>query len=182
MLTLNRLIVNALIQRDIPAIAVQPSAFILTKRGRILDFKSDLIKRMISMSLVPVLYGDSVLDEEQGFSILSGDQLIATLAIILGSKRIIICVDIDGLYSDDPKLNPNAELFRRISLGELKTFLGKIGKSTTVDVTGGMFGKIIELIPALEKGVEVEIVNAKRANRLYKTLLNQKVIGTKIEP
>ena len=120
---------------------------------------------MISMSLVPVLYGDSVLDEEQGFSILSGDQLMATLAIVFESKRIIIGVDVDGLYDDDPKVNPNAELFRRISLRELKAFLGKIGKSTTVDVTGGMFGKMFELIPALEEGVEVEIVNAKRVNR-----------------
>ena len=147
-----------------------------------LDFKIDLIQRMINMCLVPVLYGDSVLDEEQGFSILSGDQLMVTLAIALQSKRIIICVDVDGLYDDDPKLKPKAELFRRISLRELKAFLGKIGKSTTVDVTGGMFGKMFELISALEEGVEVEIVNAKRVNRLYKALLNQEVIGTKIEP
>ena len=108
--------------------------------------------------------------------------MVALLATSFKSRRIIICVDVDGLYVDDPKLNPDSKLIRRISLEKLKALLGNIGKSITVDVTGGMYGKIAELIPALEKGVEVEIVNANRANRLYRALLNQEVIGTKIEP
>lgn len=182
MVALNRLIVSALIQRDIPAIAVQSSAFIVTKRGRILDFNDDLIQRMLDMGLTPVLYGDAVLDMEQGFSILSGDQLVATLAISFEARRIIICVDVDGLYTDDPKLNPDAKLIREISLDELKAFAGKIRKSIVTDVTGGMYGKIAELIPAVEKGIGVKIINGKRANRLYKALMNQNVKGTEIRP
>ncbi|MCJ7632217.1 isopentenyl phosphate kinase [Candidatus Bathyarchaeota archaeon] len=182
MAILNRQIVDALIQRNVPAVEVQPSAFVLTRRGRIMDFSRVLIQKMMDMSLVPVLYGDSVIDEEQGFSILSGDQLMSILATNFQSPRIILCVDVDGLFTEDPKLHPEAKLIRKISLGELKTVLEKIGKSTLVDVTGGMHGKVTELIPALEMGVKVELVNAKKPNRLYKALLNQEVKGTKIEP
>ncbi len=180
MVALDKLIVEELIQRDLPAIAIQPSAFITTRRGRIIDFDRDLIQRLMVTGLIPVLYGDSVLDREQGFSILSGDQLVTTLATSFKSRRIIICVDVDGLYTDDPKLNPDAKLIGKISLDELKIFLVKIGRSTAVDVTGGMYGKIAELIPALEAKVKVEMVNAMRANRLYKALIEKEVKGTEI--
>lgn len=182
MASLNRLVVDALIQKNIPAVAVQPSAFILTRGGRIIDLDSDLILRMLTIELVPVLYGDITLDEVQGFSVLSGDQLVAALAIAFETRQVIICVDVDGLYTEDPKLNPNAQLIKKISLEELKAFLGKISQSVTTDVTGGMHGKISELIPTLERGIAVKVMNAKRSNRLYKTLINEEVKGTKIEP
>ncbi len=182
MVTLNKLIVDTLIQSGVPAVAVQPSAFIATKRGRILDFNSGLIGRMMGMELMPVLYGDSVLDVEQGFSILSGDQLVAALATSFAAEQIVICVDVDGLYTADPKLNPDAKLIPKISLNQLKAFDGKIGESTVTDVTGGMYGKIAELMPAVEKGVGVKIINARKINRLYKALTGQRVKGTEIVP
>ena len=181
MVVLNRLVVDALIQQSIPAVGVQPSAFIMTRKGRISDLNSALILRMLEMNLVPVLYGDAVLDVEQGFSILSGDQLMVSLAISLESRQIIIGVDVDGLYTADPKLHADAKLIEDTSLVELKTFLGKIGKSMAVDVTGGMYGKIAELIPALERGIEAKIINARKANRLCKALMNQEVRGTRIK-
>ncbi|MFH0897246.1 MAG: isopentenyl phosphate kinase [Candidatus Bathyarchaeota archaeon] len=182
MVALNSLIVDALLQENIPAVAVQPSAFILTKKGRIVNFDRNLILQMLNMQLFPVLYGDAILDITQGFSILSGDQLVTTLATNFKASQVIIGVDVNGLYTHDPKVNPNAKLIRKISLTELKSILGNIGKSETVDVTGGMYGKISELIPALEKGVKVKMINAKRVNRLYKALIDEEVMGTKIEP
>lgn len=179
--SLNRLIVYAFVQKNMPAIAVQPSAFIMARRGKISLFDGTLISKMLNLNLIPVLYGDVVLDEEQGFSILSGDQLVAALATSFNSSRIVICVDVNGLYTDDPKLNPKARLIEQASLHELKIFQKKIGRSMAIDVTGGMFGKISELIPALETGIEVDLINGKKANRLYKALTNQIVKGTKIK-
>ena len=43
-----------------------------------------------------------------------------------------------------------------------------------------MYGKIVELMFALERGVEARMINAKRVNRLYKSLINEEVKGTKI--
>jgi len=63
----------------------------------------------------------------------------------------------------------------------LKDVQGKLGKSTVADVTGGMFGKITELIPAIEQGIPVTIVNAAKSNHIYKALIGEKVEGTIIE-
>jgi len=180
MVSLNSLLVDTFLEKNLPTISVQPSACIITRRGRISFFDKTLISRLLHLNIIPVLYGDVVLDEEQGFSILSGDQLIANLTISFESKRMVICVDVDGLYTDDPKKNPNARLIENISSGELKIFLEKIGGSMNIDVTGGMYGKISEIKPALERGVEVDMINANKSNRLYKALTNQRIKGTKI--
>jgi isopentenyl phosphate kinase len=44
-----------------------------------------------------------------------------------------------------------------------------------------MFGKIVELIPAVEKGIPITIVNAAKSNYLYKALKGEKVEGTSIQ-
>lgn len=181
MMALNKFIVDALVQNNIAAVSVQPSAFILTKKGRISEFNPSLIEGMLKINLVPLLYGDAVLDEALGFSILSGDQLAVNLAINLKAKQIIIGVDVDGLYTEDPKLNPDAILIEGIKLNELRHSMKKISRARTTDVTRGMLGKILELIPAVEAGIKVKIINAKRANRLYKALRNEKVKGTEIK-
>jgi isopentenyl phosphate kinase len=66
-------------------------------------------------------------------------------------------------------------------LKELCTIQGKLAKPTAVDVTGGIFGKVNELIPAVEKGIPVSIVNGCKPNHIYRALTGEKVEGTVIE-
>ena len=181
MVALNKLIVGALIMNKVPAASVQPSACFFTEEGRISYASLKPITGFLKLKLVPVLYGDAVLDTNLGFTILSGDQIASNLAIALKSERIILGVDVDGLYTSDPKLDREAKFIEKISLQELKKMLAKIGGTRTTDVTGGMLGKMVEMIPAIEKGIKVEIVNAKKPGRVYKALNNMDVLGTKLE-
>jgi len=181
MTVLNNLIMKALIRHNIPAVAVSPSSFILTKQGRIQELDTNIITRMQETGFVPVLYGDTVLDLEKGFAILSGDQLTARLAIELGAERIIIGVDVDGLYTADPKEDSSAKRLQRVTARELEKFHYGTKTLKVTDVTGGMHGKIIELIPAIEHGVRAVIVNAKKHDTIRKALCNERVAGTLIE-
>jgi isopentenyl phosphate kinase len=133
------------------------------------------------MDFCPVLYGDAVLDSKLGFTILSGDQLVTVLATKFKAKRIVIGVDVDGLYDDDPKAAESARRFEHLTLREVKKLHSKLAKPTACDVTGGMFGKIAELFPAMEQGIPVAIVNATRPNHIYKALRGKKVKSTVIE-
>jgi isopentenyl phosphate kinase len=54
-------------------------------------------------------------------------------------------------------------------------------KTRVDDVTGGMLGKIIELSPAIEKGISALIVNASKPKTIYKALVGEKVTGTLIQ-
>lgn len=181
MVALNKLIVDALIRHNIPAVGLAPSSFIFTKSGRIQHFEDKPLTRFLEMGFVPVLYGDAVLDLEIGFTILSGDQLTVSLALKFNAQKILFGVDVDGLFTSDPKICPSARLIPRLTLHELRNMQHKIEESKFTDVTGGMFGKILELMPAVENGIQVMIVNAAKPNNVYKALKGEKVLGTLIE-
>jgi len=178
MTTLNKLIMDSLIGQNIPAIEIQPSSCMITKSGRIQVMEQRPLTKLLRMGFVPVLYGDAVLDADTGFAILSGDQLVSTLAIQLNARHIIIGTDVDGICTADPKIDLSAKLIHHISLSELKKLQPNVGKAKVTDVTGGMFGKIIELIPAIEQKIKVIIVNAAKSNNVYKALKGEKVVGT----
>jgi len=178
--TLNKLVVDALIRQNIAAVGLQPSAFVVTNSGRISCIEEQPIRKLLEIGLIPVLYGDAVLDFVLGFTILSGDQLAAFLAMKLGASQIILGIDVDGLYTSDPKSDTSARLVRHISLRELRNMQHEIEEAKVTDVTRGMLGKILELMPAVEKSIPALIVNAARPNNIYKALKGEKVTGTTI--
>jgi isopentenyl phosphate kinase len=180
MMTLNKLVIDAFVRQSLPVVTVQPSACITTKGGRIQHFDVTAIQHLLRLGFIPVLYGDATLDLEVGFTILSGDQITAELATIFNAEKTVIAVDVDGLFTDDPKSNPKAKLINEVSPEELNGLLNSIDEAKTVDVTKGMRGKITELLPAVERGIQIDLVNASIAGRLYKALKGEKVTGTKI--
>jgi len=181
MTKLNKIIIEALINHNIPAVEVAPSSFIITKSDRIKKVDNSIVEKLLEMGFVPVLYGDAVLDSDKGFAILSGDQLVSSLATRLAAKRIIVGVDVDGIYTSDPKKDKTAKLIQHITLQELEKTQLKIRKATVTDVTGGMLGKISELVPAVKERISVLIVNATKPENVYKALKGQKVIRTLLE-
>jgi len=181
MTVLNGLFMDALIWRGVPAVSITPASCVLTKNGRIFSFEETPLKMVLKMGFLPVMYGDAVLDTDLGFTILSGDQLVSYVAQKFNARSIIIGVDVDGLYDADPKIDKSAKRFKHLTLLELKKLQKTLGKSTAYDVTGGMFGKINELLPAIEQRIPVKIVNATKPNYIYKALKGKKVEGTLIE-
>ena len=181
MTVLNGLFMDSLIWHNLPALSVTPSSCIITENGRIKQFEDAPVKSLISLGFTPVLYGDVVLDTKLGFTVLSGDQLVSALAIRFDAVRIIIGVDVDGVYDADPKIVKTAKMLDRLTLEELRGLQGKLGKATACDVTGGMFGKMAELISAVELNIPVIVVNASKPLHIYKALVREEVKGTVIE-
>jgi isopentenyl phosphate kinase len=119
-----------------------------------------------------VLYGDVVTDSELGFCILSGDQIISYLAETLKPEKVIFGLEVEGLYTKDPKYG-DAQLIQDISFSDLYTISG----GETGDVTKGMKGKLAEI--GRIKGIEVNLINLTREGTLKKAV-NGEVEGTRI--
>jgi isopentenyl phosphate kinase len=181
MTVLNGLVMDALVWHNVPAVSLAPSCCVITENGRIKNFEDTILKTLLKMGFTPVLYGDATLDDKLGFTVLSGDQIVSYLARKFGSCKIVIGVDVDGLCDADPKATKNAKLYAHLTLRELEEMQGKLGRSMAADVTGGMLGKVTELIPAIEQGIPVTIVNATKSNSVYRALVGEKVEGTIIE-
>jgi isopentenyl phosphate kinase len=181
MTVLNGLVMDSLITHNIPAVTIMTSSCVVTEDGRIRSFEDTPLKMLLKMGFLPVLYGDAVPDAKLGFTVLSGDQLVSALATRLNAQRIIVGVDVDGLFDADPKVEKTAKRFSHLTLDKLRQLQRNVGKSTACDVTGGMFGKIFELLPALEQGIPVTILNAAKPGRIYKALKGESTECTLIE-
>jgi isopentenyl phosphate kinase len=181
MTVLNGLFMDALVWHNIPAVSITPSSCIITEEGRIKYFDEAILKTLLKMGFLPVLYGDAVLDTKLGFTILSGDQIISYIARKLDAQRIVIGVDVDGLYDADPKASQTAKMLKHLTLEELRKLQNLLGKHSPSDVTGGMSGKITELALAVEQGIPVTIVNATNPDYILKALRSEEVECTIIE-
>jgi isopentenyl phosphate kinase len=181
MTVLNGLFMDSLVWHDVPAVSITPSSCIITENGRIKHFEDAVLKDLLKMGFIPVLYGDAVVDTKMGFTILSGDQLVSVLAMRLNAERIVFGVDVDGLYDADPKAEKTARLFTHLNREELEGLLDKLCKPAVHDVTGGMLGKVMELLPAVEHGVSIAMVNASKPGIVCDVLEGKPVEGTLIE-
>jgi len=184
MMILNKTVVDAFVSQGVDAVSVPPLAFIRTSNGRISFIDEDVLKGLLGLGLTPILFGDVVIDDRLGFTILSGDQIVAKLAVSLKAEKIVLASDVDGVFTSNPKTNPKAKLISKLSLSKLEETV-KLKSTTTesmVDVTGTMVGKLKEMIPPVNMGVKVFVVNALKRGRVFQALKGLRVKGTKLEP
>ena len=174
---LNADVIEALQKAGLPAIAVQPSACVVVSGGQIQSMELVPVKKLLELGITPVLYGDAVPDLNKGMSILSGDKIVAYLALALKASRVIFGVDVDGVYTANPKKAKHAELVRRITSADEK-LVALIGAAEGKDVTGGMGNKVRELLALAERGVEAEIVNATKPGILKRAVQGERGLGT----
>ncbi len=176
---LNSYVIEALQNAGAPAIAVQASGCTIVSGGRIKSMEIKPIKRMLALGLVPVLYGDVVLDVKRGINILSGDQIVAFLARRLRASRVIMGSNVDGVYAGGSEGKNRAKLMRKITPKNVK-LVASLGVDGPNDVTGGMRNKVLELVKLARMGIESKIVNALKPNVLKKEIQRKQVVGTKI--
>ena len=174
---LNMLICEEFIKEGLPVVAIPASSFMTATNKRITQGNLDSFNRYFAKCFIPVIYGDVVLDDELELCVISGDQLIQYLAMNLNPERVVLGTDVDGVYDKNPKTHDDAIFFDRFSsLDDLETLEG----TTNVDVTGGMVGKIKELLYLADLGIESKIINAEVENNIFKVLENEDVKGTVI--
>ncbi|MDR2855805.1 MAG: isopentenyl phosphate kinase family protein [Methanomicrobiales archaeon] len=146
---LNTAVVSALRDSGIEAISVHPFHGMCAKNGVLYEYPSSSLKEMCALGLVPVLHGDVVMDLERGACIVSGDQLIQVFSQVLHVSRVGILTNVPGVLAADGSVIPHIS---RESLDELYRS-GMIFGSAGVDVTGGMQGKIEELLVLSDAGI-----------------------------
>jgi isopentenyl phosphate kinase len=171
---LNSIVTRYLIDAGLPTIPCQASAFAVMDLGRIEEMTLSAIEGLLKVGMIPVLYGVPAYDRTQKCSILSGDQIAPYLAKKLNAKKIIHATNVDGVFTDDPNKNSDAKLIPEINSRNINQVKEWLTGSTATDVTGGMLGKVNEL---LEIGIESQLVNANISGNIIKAFKGEK-IGT----
>ena len=177
-----RILDEILRAHGIPVIPFLASDFILLRNARIITADLGPLSNWLRLGCVPSTGGDIVPDMRDGFRILSGDQTAAYLAIKFKAKKLIYCVDVDGLFDANPNLNPRAHLMESLTVRSARGLISRATRKTTPDVTGGMAGKVREAIAAAKRRIPVYFVNLTRDERLYKAAVGQRTLCSRIQP
>lgn len=139
------------------------------------DFENDkarsntqhTISKLLEHGYIPIINeNDTVANEE----ILLGDndKLSALVAAIIHADILIIASDIDGVFSDNPHLNPDAVFINEVqSPSDIKNFAKE--KDSNLG-TGGMTTKIYAAELCHQHGIEMWIVNGSVPNFIVKAL------------
>jgi isopentenyl phosphate kinase len=176
---LNKKVVKGFIHSGLKAVSLQTSAIALCNKGEVERFNLNTLREFLTLGIIPVLYGDVVLDSSRKFCILSGDRIVAHLSKILGAEKAVLAIDKDGIFNRDPDRYREANIYSEVTQHNYEEVRRGLRKKHG-DVTGGIEGKLQELWSLAEKGTESLIVNGLVPGRLQKALLGQEVIGTRI--
>ncbi|MEM0241015.1 MAG: isopentenyl phosphate kinase [Candidatus Nezhaarchaeales archaeon] len=175
MRVLNEMVVREFVRLGGRPFTIEPSSSFILKGGCLESYFIRSVEVALEKGFIPILHGDVALDEDQrGISILSGDTIASTLAVTLKADKLIYVLDVDGIYLEDPKKKPDAELIRFLS----ETMLRRIKSTSGVDVTGGVEKKIREAFKAFRGGVKVVCFINWRRNNLFKALEGLSFKGT----
>jgi len=174
MRTLNNMVMDELIDAGINAVSIPPGACFEMDDGELVGDIS-ILKGYLELGIMPVMFGDIVLDTNKRFGICSGDKIMETLASLFSPESVIFVSDIDGLYDKDPKTNKDAKLIETVD----NDVLGRVTTDIIVDdVTGGVRAKMETMLRMSSQDRDCILINGKVKNRLYDLLTGKKVICT----
>lgn len=135
---LNDAVVAALAEAGVPVVPVHPFAAGYRTADGDLQFPTDQIGAMLAEGFVPVVHGDILTQVEKGATILSGDELVTTLASAFDADRVGLCSTVPGVFDESGDVVDVIESYDDVSAA--------LGESEATDVTGGMAGKVRALL------------------------------------
>ncbi len=174
---LNLMVIDAMISAGISPVSLPPSACVVMRDKEIVEIDFDRIRSYLEMGISPVMFGDVALDELQGFSICSGDQIMEALARELVPERVIFVSDVDGIMDREPS-EPGAKLVDCIGPSDLDNMSFHV---RVKDVTGGIKKKLSAMMKMAGPDGACMIINGRVPGRLEAALRGDEVVGTKVE-
>ena len=151
----------------------------LENSGRRVNFQNTLY-RLLELGALPIVnendtISTSEIEQVQTFG--DNDRLSAVVASITDADLLILLSDIDGMYTDDPRTNPDARFIHYVeTIDDSLIQMGKATSGSSVG-TGGMASKIAAAMIAANSGADMVITNANNVENIV-GILNGEDIGT----
>ena len=136
---------------------------------------SNTLNRLLELGALPIINeNDTVATAELGIG--DNDTLAAIVAQSVKADLLVLLSDIDGLYTADPRKDPNAKLISRVEKLDESIF-ALAGVSGTNVGTGCMVTKLQAAKICMACGCDMIITNGKDPQNLY-DIVDGKAVGT----
>ena len=147
----------------------------------------DTLNTLISLGTVPIInQNDTVSTEELDFyqdafevCFSDNDKLSALVASELDADLLVVLSDIDGLFDDNPKENPNAKIIPVVT--EVTADIEKYAQNASKGGRGGMKTKLNAMRVVTRSGGTAIIANGKTPH-IIKRLFDNEPLGTVFAP
>ncbi len=146
----------------------------LADRKRYLNARSTLTT-LLALGVVPIINeNDTVITDEIKFG--DNDTLGALVANLIEAEALIILTDQPGLFTADPRKDPQATLIQEAVAGDesLEAMAGGAGSRVG---TGGMITKVIAAKRAARSGAHTVIASGREDNPIVR-LARGEAVGT----
>ncbi|MBL8954444.1 MAG: glutamate 5-kinase [Myxococcaceae bacterium] len=160
------------------ALAPRPVAQVLLThddvqaRHRYLNARHAL-ERLLEQNVIPVVNeNDTVSADEIKFG--DNDTLAGLVAGLVDADLLVILSDVDGLYEEDPRSNPEAKRVPYVR-ALTREVLAKAGASGSKVGTGGMATKVRAAARATELGIRCVVCAGLKPGRLGQVLAGEEV-------
>ena len=149
-------------ERGVTSAQVLLTFFDMSARTHYLNARQTL-RKLLDWRVLPVINeNDTTTTDEISFG--DNDFLAAQVAVLLGADRLVLLTDTDGLFTSDPRSNPNARLVEEVTdFAALDSF--QIGHSASPIGSGGMRSKVVAAEMATAAGIPAVIANGTEARR-----------------
>jgi glutamate 5-kinase len=136
---------------------------------------------LLSMGVIPIVNeNDTVATSELKFG--DNDRLSAMVAALVGAQCLFLLTDVDGVYTANPKENPDAKRLEQVQdVDKLASMVSTGDDAGSTFSTGGMATKLAAARLASAAGARTVIMSAKRSLDMLKAL-NGEHVGTTIMP
>jgi len=178
---LHRLVVGALREQGALPFSLSPSSFLVAAGGEPVGVTLEPLERALARGLLPVVYGDVVMDRDWGASICSTEKVFLALSRGLERRGFDVAQAIwlgktDGIYDDDGKTIPlvTPETFDKVAAAARE--------ADGADVTGGMRHRLESAVELARSGIPSWIVNGQSPGLLARLLGGEEVAGTRVLP
>jgi len=151
---------NEFANRNLTVAQILLSIDDLEHRPRYLNARNT-VETLLENGVIPVINeNDSVATSEIRFG--DNDRLAARVAQMMRADLLLLLSDIDGLYTKDPRKNPDAKLVGHIGdiTPEIEAMAGPPAEVTVG--TGGMITKIMAAKIALSGGCSMVIMDGRK--------------------
>ena len=147
-----------------------------------------VLRKLLEMSVIPIINENDVtsvdeltpLGEGYRINFSDNDLLSALVANAIRADLLIILSDVDGLYTKDPRGDPEAKVIRIVEAitPELKSSLAGKGRMGS----GGIQSKVRAAEIAIKSGIPVIIANSRRDRVIPDILSGNEEVGTFFKP
>ena len=175
---LNHIVIKEFQDLGLPIISLPASSSLVSSNKKVAQWNIQPIISSLKNHLLPMVFGDVVIDKELGATIFSTEELFSYLANTLHPNRILLVGKESGVFLDYPR---NQNLISLITPDTYPLISNKINTSTSTDVTGGMASKVRTMLDiiTLEGNLSIDIFTGEEEGNLLKVISGEK-IGTRL--